>query len=313
MVSPVTLDALRVLDAIDRKQSFAAAADELHRVPSALSYTVAKLERDLGVELFDRTQRRARLTSVGALMLRHGRPILAATEALTRVVVTTGQGWESDLRLAVDSVLDLSTVFTLIDRFRSEGHPTEVSVTEEALGGCWDALGSGRAEIALGAAGDSPLPGLATHPLGRVDFVFAVSATHPLCDLDEPIPDEALREFPHIVVADSSRSLPPRSLGLLDGLHRIVVPTISAKIQAQACGLGIGYLPLHRIQLELARGRFKTLTLKETRPPLPISIAWRNENRGRAQRWFVDALKRYRFDTIDGLVQNESDQSVVGL
>ncbi len=56
MTMLITLDALQTLDAIERRQSFAAAAEELHRVPSAVSYTINKLEEDLGVELFDRSQ-----------------------------------------------------------------------------------------------------------------------------------------------------------------------------------------------------------------------------------------------------------------
>jgi len=56
MISPLTLDALRTLDAIDRRRSFAAAADELFRVPSAVSYTINKLEEELGVALFDRSR-----------------------------------------------------------------------------------------------------------------------------------------------------------------------------------------------------------------------------------------------------------------
>lgn len=51
----LTLEALRVMDAIDRRGSFAAAADELGRVPSALSYTMQKLEEELDVVLFDRS------------------------------------------------------------------------------------------------------------------------------------------------------------------------------------------------------------------------------------------------------------------
>lgn len=39
-----SIEALLVLDAIERKGSFAAAAHELHRVPSALTYSVQKLE-----------------------------------------------------------------------------------------------------------------------------------------------------------------------------------------------------------------------------------------------------------------------------
>ena len=51
----LTFDALIVLDAIDRGGSFSAAAEALHRVPSAITYTVQKLEDDLGVQLFDRS------------------------------------------------------------------------------------------------------------------------------------------------------------------------------------------------------------------------------------------------------------------
>lgn len=57
----LTLEALRVMDAIDRRGSFAAAADELGRVPSALSYTMQKLEEELDVVLFDRSGHRTKI------------------------------------------------------------------------------------------------------------------------------------------------------------------------------------------------------------------------------------------------------------
>lgn len=55
----LSLDALQILDAIDRRGSFAGAGKALHKVPSTISYTVAKLEEDLGVQLFDRIGPRA--------------------------------------------------------------------------------------------------------------------------------------------------------------------------------------------------------------------------------------------------------------
>ncbi|MFB1015408.1 MAG: LysR family transcriptional regulator, partial [Alteromonadaceae bacterium] len=69
MISPITLDALRVLEAIERKKSFAGAADELFRVPSAISYTISKLEDDLAITLFDRSKRKAELTPVGQMIV----------------------------------------------------------------------------------------------------------------------------------------------------------------------------------------------------------------------------------------------------
>ena len=84
MHNAITIDALKVLDAIDRKGSFAGAANALFRVPSAISYTVQKLEDDLKVEIFDRSGHRAVLTPAGRYLLDQGRNLLDATDALAR-------------------------------------------------------------------------------------------------------------------------------------------------------------------------------------------------------------------------------------
>ena len=59
---PLTLDTLAILDAIDRRGSFARAAEALERAPSSLTYAVQQLEADLDVLVFDRSGHRARLT-----------------------------------------------------------------------------------------------------------------------------------------------------------------------------------------------------------------------------------------------------------
>ena len=92
----VTLDALRVLETIHNKGSFAAAAETLFKVPSALTYTVSKLENDLGVALFDRKGQRAILTPAGKLVLDEGIEILRAASDLeeTRSAVRVWLGIE---------------------------------------------------------------------------------------------------------------------------------------------------------------------------------------------------------------------------
>ncbi|MDX1654422.1 MAG: LysR family transcriptional regulator, partial [Candidatus Competibacteraceae bacterium] len=97
----LTLDALAVLDAIDRRGSFAAAAAELTRVPSAITYTIQKLEHDLGVAVFDRSGHRARLTPAGRRLLEEGRQLLRAAGDLERSVKRVATGWETDLCIAV--------------------------------------------------------------------------------------------------------------------------------------------------------------------------------------------------------------------
>ena len=103
----LTLDALRVIDAIDATGSFAAAGDALFRVPSAITYSVRKLEEDLGVTVFDRSGRRAKLTPAGRELLERGRRLLADAEGLEDHVRRMATGWETELRIAVDDVATL--------------------------------------------------------------------------------------------------------------------------------------------------------------------------------------------------------------
>lgn len=300
MISPITLDALRTLDAIERRHSFAAAADELFRVPSAVSYTVNKLEEDLGVALFDRSRRKAELTATGRLVLEQGRQILKATEELTALARQAADGWEVELRICVDSVLTCDPVYDLIEAFQQVQPKTEIRLSEEVLGGSWDALNDDRCDLVIGAEGAPPTQGFGLHPLGAVLFEFAVAADHPLAELPMPLPASAIQDYPTVIVADSSRHLPVRSSGLLDGRSRLIVPTIERKIEAQCKGLGVGYLPRHRITRELAAGTLKPLTLDAPRPPVDISVAWHRGNPGKGLKWFVDRLKQMRFDPASG-------------
>src|SRR5450759_2189460 len=99
----LTLDALQVMDEIERQGSFAAAAAELHRVPSALTYTV----QDLDVALFDRSGHRARLTPAGQELMQEGRHLLRAAGELERRVKRVATGWETELRIALDIMICL--------------------------------------------------------------------------------------------------------------------------------------------------------------------------------------------------------------
>lgn len=292
MNSPITLDALKVLDAIERKKSFAAAADELFRVPSAVSYTVNKLEEDLGVELFDRSKRKAQLTPVGTMLIDQGRLILKATDELTRLAQQSANGWEAELRICIDSILLFKPIYALIAQFQQEYPWINIRVTEEVLGGTWDSLIADSTDLIIGATGESHNRDFNVQSLGEIDFVFAVAKDHPLVNEPVPISDRAIKQYSSIVVADSSRGLPSRSEGLLDGQSRITVPTVQKKIEAHLLGVGIGFLPVHRIQNELESGELVSLQLAsyESRTNQLI-MAWNKDNQGKALAWFIERIQ----------------------
>ncbi len=290
MLPAISLDGLFVLDAIDKKGSFSAAAESLFRVPSAVTYTIQKLESDLGVKLFERKGQRAELTEVGLLVLRQGRDILTAASRLEDAVRQLETGWESSLTLAIDTVVPDLPLLKLIGEFNELGKQVTVNISEESLGGGWDALYSGRADIAIGVTGELPKGQYHLVEIGRLEFVFALAPHHPLAQFDHPIPTEALLQFSSVVVADSSMALAQRSSGLFESRQVIRVPNMQTKIKAQQLGLGVGYIPKHLIVDELASGALIACQLELPRPSQAVFLAWRKGGQGKAQAWFAERL-----------------------
>src|SRR5512142_2019764 len=222
----LSLDMLQVIDAIDRKGSFAAAAAELHRVPSAITYSVRQLEEALAVALFDRSGHRAVLTAAGRELLAEGRRLLRAASDLECRVQQVARGWEAELRIALDTIVGIDKMFGVVEEFYGQKTGTRVRFLHEVLGGTWDALASGRADLAIGAAGDAPAGrNYAVRPLGRAAMVFVAAPFHPICAAPQPLTDEEILAHRAVSVADTSRLLPPRTLGLLSGQDTLTVPS----------------------------------------------------------------------------------------
>jgi len=287
----LSLDALLVIDAIDRKGSFAAAGQELHRVPSAITYTVQKLEEDLDVALFDRRGHRARLTAAGHELLNEGRHLLRAAGDLEARVKRVATGWGADLRIASDGIIPPQAMLDLARDFLAQGTGTRLRFATEVLGGCWDALVSGRADLAIGASGDGPAGGgYLTRRLDEIEWVFAIAPAHPLAAAAEPLTRADILAHRAITVTDSSRSLPPRTTGLLSGQDTLTVANLAMKIRAQAMGLGVGYLPRCLAATAAANGALLIRRTEEPKVSQMLSLAWRTAHRGKALKWFVERL-----------------------
>jgi DNA-binding transcriptional LysR family regulator len=291
-MSRLTLEALEILDAIERAGSFAAAAEELHRVPSAITYSVRQLEQALGLQVFDRRGHRAVLTSAGKELLGEGRRLLRAASDLECRVQQVAKGWEAELRIALDTMIALPRFLPLVQAFYGENSGTRLRISHEVLGGTWDALVSGRADLAVGAAGDAPVGrSYSTRVLGPIEMVFVAAPSHPICDEPQPLSDEAMLAHRAVSIADTSRLLPARTVGLLSGQDVFTVPSLEAKIAAHVAGLGVGFLPRPAAAREAAAGRLRILEVAHPRAPIELLVAWRPATSGKALRWFVRELE----------------------
>jgi DNA-binding transcriptional LysR family regulator len=306
-LNALTPDALLMVDTIARTGSFAAAARELGKVPSALTYSVRQLEEALDVLLFDRSSRQAQFTAAGQELLLEGRRLLLEMGAVANRVRRVAGGWESALAISVDDVLSVPTMFELVQAFyeacpgtdeRADGGSTatRLRLRSEVLTGTWEALVTGQADLALGVGGEHANPGgIELRPLGEMGFVFCVAPHHPLATQPEPLVDAQLVNHRAVAVADTAQRLAPLTLNLLPGQDVLTVPHMRAKLEAQLRGLGCGFLPEPMVRPHLEAGH---LVHKQTARASQVGrlyYAWRAERGaaglGRALRWWLDQLE----------------------
>ena len=299
----LTPEALVMMDTIARTGSFAAAARELGKVPSALTYSVRQLEEALDVLLFDRSSRQAQLTAAGSELLHEGRRLLQEMYTVSNRVKRVASGWEPQLTICFDDVLSTAVLFELVQAFAEICAPhgdqppaTRLRLRSEVLTGTWEALVTGHADLAIGVAADHINPGgIELRPLGELAFVYCVAPRHPLAVQAEPITDAELVHHRAVAVADTALRLAPMTINLLPGQDVLTVPTMRAKLEALMCGLGVGYLPVAMAQQQIEAGRLVVKQTSRGSHAVLMHYAWRAEHGplglGRALQWWLSQLE----------------------
>ena len=307
----LTPEALAMMDSIARSGSFAAAARELGKVPSALTYSVRQLEDALDVLLFDRRSGQAKLTAAGEELLSEGRRLLAEMDAVANRVRRVACGWETQLTVAADGVISRVTLFELCEAFYAlrpagerpdEGPGTRLRLRTEVLAGTWEALLSGEADLAIGVGMDGvTVPtDIELRLLGQMDFVFAVAPHHPLAAHAGPIPDHELLRHRAVAVADSARRHEPRSFNLLPGQEVFTVASVQAKVEAQLRCLGCGFLAEPLAREHIRAGRLVVKQVQRDARRARLGYAWRESAapqpkkapQGLALAWWLQQLER---------------------
>lgn len=280
--SPITLEALFVLDAIERRGSFAGAAEQLNKVPSALSYIVQKLEEQLSVTLFVRQGRRSVLTPAGRHLLDEGRKVLGAVSQITERTQTIAHGWEPKIRIAIDSILETQKVFEVIAAFIAQHPSIEIDIREEVMNGTWEALIEHEVDFVIGAP--APVPnqqGIRAVKMAAIDNVLVVNPNHPLAQMNQPVSKQTMRQYRTVVVHDSAKSEIPRSANFIEDSQHCFVSSVSQKVNALVAGIGIGFLPRDRVAPLINEGKLVELVYTETLHPIDLCMAWKVVNKGK--------------------------------
>lgn len=287
----LTLEALRVMDAIDRRGSFAAAADELGRVPSALSYTMQKLEEELDVALFDRSGHRTKFTNVGRMLLERGRILLEAADKLTTDAEALARGWETHLTIVTEVLVPAEKLFPLVEKLAAKAN-TQLSIISEVLAGAWERLEQGRADIVIAPdmhfRSSSEINSRKLYPLMNVQVA---APDHPIHLEAEPLAEATRVKYRGIAIADTARERPVLTVQLLDKQPRLTVSSMEDKRRALLAGLGVASIPYVLVERDIAEGRLRVVS-PETTHEIDIIMAWRRDSMGEAKAWCLREIPK---------------------
>jgi DNA-binding transcriptional LysR family regulator len=294
MFDGVSLDQLRTFIAAADEGSFSAAGRHLRRAQSVVSQTLANLEGQLGVKLFDRGARFPTLTDQGRALLADARAVAGNVDLFKARAKSLAGGLEPELSVAVDVAFPLAPFTAAVAAFQKEFPATLLRFDVESSAVIEPVL-ERRCAVGVMASLRIAPPQLAGERLLAVRTPMVVSPQHPLATYGAPIPTAVLAEHIQLVHADPSDLSRPGGFGLLSPrVWRL--SHLGAKLAFLRAALGFGLMPLHMIEADLASGALVQIT-SESAPPegyvIVMSAVYRTDSPpGPAGRWFVDRLKQ---------------------
>ncbi|ELE5893731.1 LysR family transcriptional regulator [Vibrio fluvialis] len=281
---------LEMLDTVARLGSFTAAADVLHKVPSAISYGVRQVEVELGVVLFRRLPRKVELTPAGELFMQEARSLLRQMEELKAQTRRAAHGWQKTLKVTLDNVVKLDRMKPLVEDFYRTFEFAELQINMEVFNGSWEAISQGRADIVIGATSAVPVGGdFEVRDMGILDWAFVMSPAHP-CVREQVLTEAFVSEFPAICLDDTSSVLPKRHTGHYPQQRRLLLPNWYSAIECLKNGVGVGYMPRHMAQPLLATGQLVEKMLPDEKPLSQCCLVWRKDDNHKLIEWMVNYL-----------------------
>lgn len=288
-----SLDQLRMFVAVVDTGSFTAAARAVRRVQSAVSHAIAQIEQELGLALFDRAERRPKLTAAGHVVLEEARRVLRDVDRLRSRARLASEALEPEVSWAIDSLFPMSCVVEVCRLFQATFPTVALTVRTEALGGVAETVLSRLCQVGVTHPIGATHEALRATHLATVRMVPVAAPSHPLAAVPPPVPTERLREHVQIVVTDRTERSRGVELGVL-ATRTWRVADLGTKLSFLREGLGWGNMPTHMIEEDLRAGTLVRLEPEEWQKEteVPLSLVLRHDVAlGPAGTWLVEAVR----------------------
>jgi DNA-binding transcriptional LysR family regulator len=291
----VSLDQLRAFIAAVDEGSFSAGARKLHRAQSAVSELVSNLEAQIGVVLFDRSQRYPALTPAGVLLVADARSVLGNVDLLKARAKGISGGLESELSVVVDVLFPIEAIAESAKEFIDRFPRTPLRLYVEALGGAYKPVIDGR--CSFGVVGSLPIApdSMSLERLQGVNLIMVAAREHPLAQLKGVVPKTELAKHVQLVLTDRSELTAGREFGVMSPFTWRL-GDLFAKHAFLLKGLGWGGMPEHAVKRDLLEGRLAKLSIEdlpEDAMILPMSAVYLTAKPpGPAGRWLIERLRQ---------------------
>lgn len=275
--------------------SLSAAARRLGKSQSTVSEAVARLEVDLGVELFLRGPRRLELTEAGASLLSHAEAVLAANDRLARHAACLAQGQEARLTLALSDAYQPrqyeARLLELDQRYPDLEFECLIAEHADVL----DLIRQGRAQLGLLAAQPSYPPDIAhARVVSNAEFGLFVAHDHPLASLAQ-VGSADLAQWRALRLSSVAASeLPAEQLPGSDvrsGGRCWSAPDYLLLLDMARLGFGWAALPRQLVDGYGSR-RLKELAVEGWPKRVAVDTVWsRQRELGPVAAWLLDRLQ----------------------
>ena len=294
MLDGITLDQLRTFIAAVDEGSFSAAGRKLRRAQSVVSQTLANLEAQLGIKLFDRSERYPKLTEQGRSLLPEARSVADNIDGLKAMARAMREGLEPELAVSMDVMYPMEGLTRAAAHSRKTYPHTPLRLYVEALGAVIKPVLD--RSCSIGIVGSLPVipDELQAEPLLELPFVTVVSPSHPLAVKRGAVSASAAAKQVQLVLTDRTDLTSGRDFGVFSPLTWRLAD-LGAKHAFLKAGLGWGHMPLHMVQADLDSKALIKIRVegiqRDVVMQMPV-VFRRDAPPGPAARAFIAQLKR---------------------
>ncbi|WP_433868883.1 LysR family transcriptional regulator [Saccharopolyspora sp. CA-218241] len=300
-----SFEQLRGFVAVAEELHFGRAAERLAMTQPPLSRQIQKLERAVGVRLFERDNRRVALTPAGAAFVAEARRLLALADRAPDVARRISAGSRGTLRIGFTAASAYGTLGQLLNRLEEALPQIDVELSEMVTGEQVAALRGGELDLGLARP---PFDGeFGSRVLRRERMLVAVPEDHPLARRGTPVAAADLVDQPLIMHSPSkARYFYDLVVGLVPIAHRNVVHVVSqilTMVWLVAAGRGIAFVPESATGLGIP-GVVHLELAGAPDDPVELHLLWTRDSRNPALWRALDAVDQLMPDGYHSMQNN---------